>query len=172
MQKIKILKTWKTLLEISFYTRIPKIKIIWCMIPEIWSTRDRIFSHFGPFFALSPPTPLTTQRTNILKNWKKSYWYHHVTQVYHKWQSYDIWLLRYQLQQTDFFYHFGLFFNLYPLTAPKMKISQKWRKRLEISSFYTSAPKIMIIGYIVPEIRHMTDVIAIFHFGIFFALLQ
>ena len=28
-----------------------------------------------------------------------------------------------------------------PLTAPKMKISNKWRKLLEISSFYTIAPK-------------------------------
>ena len=45
------------------------------------------------------------------------------------------------------------------------------KKILEISSFYTSVPKIMITCYTVPEIRHMTDVI-IFHFGSFFALLQ
>ena len=25
------------------------------MVPEIWSVTDRIFSHFGPFFALPPP---------------------------------------------------------------------------------------------------------------------
>ena len=25
-----------------------------CMIPEIWSETDRIFSHFGPFFTLLP----------------------------------------------------------------------------------------------------------------------
>ena len=24
------------------------------MVPEIWSTTDRIFCHFGPFFALLP----------------------------------------------------------------------------------------------------------------------
>ena len=35
-----------------------------------------------------------------------------------------------------------------PLTARKMKISQKWKKHLEISSFYTSAPKLMIIVYV------------------------
>ena len=40
-----------------------------------------------------------------------------------------------------------------------------------MSSFYTSAPKIMIICNTVPEIWHMTDVIVIFHFGLFFALL-
>ena len=31
--------------------------------------------------------------------------------------------------------------------------------------------KIMIICYTVPEIWHMTDVISVFHFGLFFALL-
>ena len=28
--------------------------IIWCMVPEILSMRDRIFCPFGPFFALLP----------------------------------------------------------------------------------------------------------------------
>ena len=44
-------------------------------------------------------------------------------------------------------------------------------KRLEISSFYTNVTKIMIIYYTVPEIWRVTDVIAIFHFGLFFVLL-
>ena len=39
------------------------------------------------------------------------------------------------------------------------------------TSFYTSAPKIMIIYYTVPEIWHLTDVIVIFHIGQFFAIL-
>ena len=30
------------------------------------------------------------------------------------------------------------------LAAPKLKISKQWKKPLEISSFYTRAPKIMI----------------------------
>ena len=37
-------------------------------------------------------------------------------------------------------------------------------------SFYTSVPKIMIC-YTVPEIWCVTDVIAIFHFVLFFTLL-
>ena len=41
---------------------------------------------------------------------------------------------------------------------------------MEISSFYTSVPKIMIICYTVPKIWVMTDVI-IFHFELFFSLL-
>ena len=31
------------------------------MVPEVWSTTDRIFCHFGPFFALSPPMDLEIQ---------------------------------------------------------------------------------------------------------------
>ena len=66
----------------------------------------------------------------------------------------------------DFFYFFLIFL------AWKMKIKKKWIKCLEISLFYISIPKIMMICYTVPEIWCMTDVIVIFHFGLFFALLQ
>ena len=52
-----------------------------------------------------------------------------------------------------------------------MKISKKWKKLLEISSFYISVPKIIIICYTVPEIWHMTDVTVVFHFGLYFPLL-
>ena len=97
----------------SFYTCVPQMTITWCMVPEIWSVIDRIFSHFGPFFALF--TPLTTQKIKIWEKWKK--------------------------------------------------------KHFEISSFNKSVPKIMIICYTVPDIWPMTDVICIFHFGLFFILL-
>ena len=51
-----------------------------------------------------------------------------------------------------------------------MKSSKKNEKKpLEISSFYTSVPKITIICYTVPEIWFVTDVIVSFHFGLFFA---
>ena len=68
------------------------------------------------------------------------------------------------------FFHFGQFFALYPLYNPKNKNFTKIKKTVEISSFYTSVPKIMILFYTVPEIWCVTDVIAIFYFGIFFAL--
>ena len=78
--------------------------------------RQNFFSFWTLFCPFSPPSPtLTTQRIKILKNWKKTLLrYHHFTQVHHKWQSYDIWFLRYQLQQTDFFCHLGAFFALLP----------------------------------------------------------
>ena len=54
--------------------------------------------------------------------------------------------------------------------ACKIKISRKGTKRLQISSFYTSVPKIITICYTVPEIWCMTHAIFIFHFVLFFAL--
>ena len=49
----------------------------------------------------------------------------------------------------------------------KLKISQKLKNPLEIPSFYIIVPKIMTMGYTVPEVWHVIDVIVIFHFGLF-----
>ena len=51
----------------------------------------------------------------------------------------------------------------------KYQPKKKRKKWLEISSFYTGVPKIMIIDYTVPEICCMIDVIVIFHLGQFLA---
>ena len=36
------------------FTRVSKITIIWCMVPEIWSKTNKMFCHYGPFYALLP----------------------------------------------------------------------------------------------------------------------
>ena len=64
---------------LSFYTCVPKIKTIWCMVPEIWSAPDRIFCHLGPFFA---PLPPTAGKMKISKMKKKAWRYHYFTEVY------------------------------------------------------------------------------------------
>ena len=64
----------------------------------------------------------------------------------------------------------GYFLPFYLPNRPKNQNFKEWKKALEISSFYNSVPKIMIICCTVPEIWHMMDVI-IFHFGSLFALL-
>ena len=64
-------------------------------------------------------------------------------------------------------FHFGLFFALLLPNSPKNENFKKMKKSLEISSFYTSVPKIMIIWYTVPGIWRVTDVIVIFHYGLF-----
>ena len=58
-RKIKTLKKWKTHLEMSpFYTCVPKIMIIWCMLPEIWKATNFFFifwGHFLPFYPINDP---------------------------------------------------------------------------------------------------------------------
>ena len=52
----------------------------------------------------------------------------------------------------NFYFSFwAIFCPFTPLTAWKMKISKKWKKHLEISSFYTRVPKVMIRWCTVPE---------------------
>ena len=63
------------------------------LTPQIWSATDRIFCHFGLFFALLPQT---TQKIKMLKNWNnKKAWRYHFMQVHHKSWSYAILFLRY-----------------------------------------------------------------------------
>ena len=75
-------------------------------------------------------------------------------------------------RQIFFFVILGQFSLFYHHNSPKDKnIKQMKQKHLEIWSFSTSVPKMIIIGYTVPDIWHVTDVIVIFHFGLLFALL-
>ena len=69
-----------------------------------------------------------------------------------------------KFNRQSFFVILGNFLFFYSLTPWKMKIPKR-KKPLEISSFYTSVQKIMIVHYTVPEIWRMTDVIVIFILG-------
>ena len=101
--------------------------------------------------------------------------------MYHKSISYDVWFLRYEVPQTEFFCHKCTKNLIIGYTVPEIwrvtdviifilgYTSPIYSCPLELSSFDTSVPKIMIICYTVPEIWHVTDVI-FFHFGQFFAL--
>ena len=165
-QKFKTLKKWKKHLEISsFYISVPKIMIRWCTVPEVWCMRCNCYFPFWAIFCCF--TSLTVWKIKNLKKWKNTSRYHHFTYVYQKimirWYTVpEIWCVR----DVIVISHFGLFFYP-PKSQKKMK---KWKKCLEISSFYICAPKIMIICYTIPEICCVSDVI-IFHFGPFFALL-
>ena len=121
-------KKGKKLLEISFYTYVPEIILIWCMVSEIWSAKDRIFCHYGLFFLPFCPS-IDPENQNFEKNEKNTWRYYHFTNVYHKWQSYDKWFFRYGLQQTKIFCNFGPFLALLSptLTNLKMKILKNWK---------------------------------------------
>ena len=45
---------------LSLYMFLPKMVIIWCMVPDIWIETDRFLCHFGTFFALLHPLSLLT----------------------------------------------------------------------------------------------------------------
>ena len=62
-----------------------------------------ILGHFLPF---QPPENLENQNFKIEKNtWR----YYHFTHLHHKWQSYDVWFLRYGVQQKEFFVNLDRF---------------------------------------------------------------
>ena len=126
------------------------------------------FLSFWAFFALS--LSWQPEKSKFYKNEKNAWKYYHFTQLYHKWKSYNVWFLRYRTRQTQFFVILDHFLPFYPTNNQKNQNKEKWKKWLQILPFYRSAPKIMIST--VPEIWHMTDVIFIFHFGLFFALLH
>ena len=141
------------------------------MVFEIWSTTDKFFLSFWVNFC--PFTPLATQKIKILK--KKT---SEDTIILHKWNQkswlYAILFLRYGTwQKYIFIFIFSYFLPFYPPNTSNNENFKKKRKKkgLEITSFYTRVPKIMIICYTVPKIWHKTNVIVVFHFGLFFALL-
>ena len=69
---------------------------IWFLKYDRWLTENFvILDHFLPF---QTPDNLENQNFKIEKNtWR----YYHFTYLHHKWQSYDAWFLRYQVQQTE-----------------------------------------------------------------------
>ena len=99
---------------------------------------------FLPFY------PINNLKSQNFKKRKKNACGHIILHVSHKWKPYNVWFLRYGAWQTWFFVILGHFLPLYcPLTIQNIKIFKKLKRCLEISSFDTIVPKIMIISYTV-----------------------
>ena len=107
-QNTEILKKSRKLLEIFYLSTMNKNQ----KSNDVWFLRYGaqqtefflILDHFLHFY--------TSLRNNPeMQNEKNTWRYHHFTQVYHKWQSYDIWFPRYEVHQTEFFCHLGPFFK-------------------------------------------------------------
>ena len=101
--------------------------IIWCIVPQIWSFTDRTFSDFGPFFTLLHHYQL--KKSKFSKKNEKTAWSYHFTHVYQKWQSYDVWFLRYWARQTEFFVILDHFLPFYPLNNLKNQNFEKLKKK-------------------------------------------
>ena len=108
---------------------------------EKWQTEFVIWGHFLPFHPTDDP-----ENQNFEKLKKNTWRYHHFTNVHHKWQSYDAWFLRYGAQQIEFFIILDHNLLFYPSYNPKNKTFEEMPGDI------------------------MTDVIFIFHFGLFFDL--
>ena len=159
------------ILEIlSFYTYMCTVNED-NMIYGSWNIRcnRQKFLSFGPFFALSAPWEPGKSKFSY---WKNTSRYYHFTHLHHKWQSCDVWSLRYGMQRTEFFVILDRFLSFYlppPLTTQKTNILKKWKKQFEILSFYICILKMTIIWCMVPEISSATNRIFC-HFGPFFPL--
>ena len=142
------------------------------MVPDISSTTDIwymiswvIFGHFLPFY---PP------KIKISQNWKKKKKKYLEISFYTSVPK--IMIIGYTVPEIwhmmDVIIIFlGYFLPFYCSNHQKNENVKKIKKHLEISWFYTSAGKFMIICYTAPEIWCMIDLIVLFHFGLFFALL-
>ena len=128
--------------------------IIWCMVPEIWSTTDIIFCHSGPFFALLPPMDQENQNCEEMKQTAEDIIILQTCTINDSHMIYGSWDMQCNGQNFLSFgtvfrprpsrpnnpknFSFWTFFcNFTPLTTRKIKILKNWKKRLEILSFYT-----------------------------------
>ena len=102
--------------------------VIWSMVPQIWSATDITFCHFRLFFC--PFTPLTAWKSKFWKTEKLVWRYYHFTQVQHKWQSHDVWLMRCWVQQTELFVILDYFLHFYHFNPnnPKNQNFEKIKK--------------------------------------------
>ena len=136
--------------------------IIRCMVPE----RDR--HNFMSFWATFLP-----QKIKIKKKWKKAWRYHHFKQAYQKSWSYAILFLRHgSWMMWLLCFIWAIFCPNTPPTAQKNKIEKKWMHG-DIIILHKCNKNHDHMLYCSWEIycSWVTDVIVIFHFGLFFALL-
>ena len=118
------------------------------MIYSSWDIEQNIvklviLGHFLLFY------PLKTPKIKILKN-QKNCWRYHFTHVYQKSQSYDVWFLRHEVRQTEFFVIMDSFLPFYPPMNPENKILKKNKKTLEdiiILQIFTINDSHMIYGF-------------------------
>ena len=94
--------------------------IIWSMISQIWSAKDKDLLSFWTIFC-----PFTNRKSKFCKNEKKAWRYYHFTNAYHdNHMTYGSWGME---CNEHIFCYFGLFFAL--LHNQKIKILTKWKKQ-------------------------------------------
>ena len=111
---------------------------------DAWFLRYVTQQNFLSFWTVFCPfTPPWTQKSKFWKNEEKKKTPEDIIvlqNVYHKWQPYDVWFLRYGMQKTGFLVILDCFLPFYPSNNPKNQNFEKWKKHLEILPFYTCVP--------------------------------
>ena len=116
-------------------------------------------NYFSFLAIVCPFIPPKTQNSKFWKKWKKhleiSSFYISLSKIMIRWCAVpEIWCVR----DITVISHFGLFFTLLtPQQPKKIKILKKWKKSMDISSFYIHALKIMSRWCMVPEICCTTE---------------
>ena len=107
---------------------------------------------FWQFFALSPPNTPKNEHFKKMNKMPGDIIILHKCTKNHDYLLYCSWDMGRDRCNCSFSF-WAIFCPFTPLTAQKMNIPKKFKKKhLEISSFYTIVPKIMMTGYTVPEI--------------------
>ena len=96
--------------------------IIWCIVPEIWSTTDRISCHFGPFFAPNNPKKHNFEKLkktpgDIILNMFT------INDNHIMYSSWDM-----KCDGQNFLSFWTVFCPFTPLTTWKINILKKWKK--------------------------------------------
>ena len=127
---------------------------IWYMVPKTWSATDRIFLSSWAIFC--PFTLLTAQKIKISKNWRKKpgdIIIQHKCTKNHNPMYYCSWDMVHD-RCNCYFSFWTIFCPFTHQTARQKEIKKKKKKSPGdiICIIYTTAPKIMIVCYTVPEI--------------------
>ena len=106
------------------------MKIIWCMVPEIWSVTNRIFfsilDHILPFYLPNNPE---NQNFEKMKKKKKNTWrYHHFTKYTKNHDHVLYFSCNMAHHRCNHFSFWAFFCPFTPLTARKIKNFQKNEK--------------------------------------------
>ena len=127
--KVKILKNEKICWRYHHFTPVyqkSESYDVWILRYVVRQAKNFvILGHFLPF------QPLDNPENQNFKTEKNTWRYYNFTYLHHKWQSYDVWFLRYGVQQTEFFVILDHFLPFYPPMDPENQNFEKMKKTLE-----------------------------------------
>ena len=129
--------------------------IVWCMFHEIRSATERIFVILNYLLLFYPPSNPKIQN---FEKMKKTFGYIIILQMFTINGNHIMngsWNME---RGRETFLSLQSIFCFFCSNDPKdQNLKEKWKKRLEISSFYTCAPKIMITWCTIPKRWCATD---------------